>query len=63
MAPIVIGLLVSTGWLLSGAQSNFAQDWRLWLVTAIAILVMLRTSVHLLWLIAAGGVLGATGLL
>lgn len=63
MAPIVIGLLVSTGWLLSGAQSNFAQDWQLWLVTAIAILVMMRTSVHLLWLIAAGGVLGATGLL
>jgi len=25
--------------------------------------VMLRTSIHLMWLIAAGGILGAAGLL
>ena len=63
MAPIVIGLLVSTGWLLSAAHSDLAQDWKLWLVTAIATLVVWRTSIHLLWLIAAGGILGAAGLL
>jgi chromate transporter len=63
MAPIVIGLLVSTGWLLSAAHGDFAQDWKLWLVTAIATLVVWRTSIHLLWLIAAGGILGAAGLL
>ena len=32
--PIVIGLLVSTGWLLSAAHRDFAQDWKVWLVTA-----------------------------
>ena len=63
MAPIVIGLLVSTGWLLSAAHRDFAQDWKIWMVTAVATLVMLRTSIHLLWLIAAGGILGAAGLL
>jgi chromate transporter len=63
MAPIVIGLLVSTGWLLSAAHSDLAQDWKLWLVTAISTLVVWRTSIHLLWLIAAGGILGAAGLL
>lgn len=63
MAPIVIGLLVSTGWLLSAAHSDLAQDWKLWLVTAIATLVVWRTSIHLLWFIAAGGILGAAGLL
>ncbi|NBY69276.1 MAG: chromate transporter [Betaproteobacteria bacterium] len=63
MAPIVIGLLVSTGWLLSAAHLDLAQDWKIWLVTAVATLVMLRTSIHLLWLIAAGGILGAAGLL
>ena len=63
MAPIVIGLLVSTGWLLSAAHSDLAQDWKLWLVTAITTLVVWRTSIHLLWLIAAGGILGAAGLL
>jgi chromate transporter len=63
MAPIVIGLLVSTGWLLSAAHRDLAQDWKIWMVTAVATLVMLRTSIHLLWLIAAGGILGAAGLL
>ena len=63
MAPIVIGLLVSTGWLLSAAHSDLSQDWKLWLVTTIATLVVWRTSIHLLWLIAAGGILGAAGLL
>jgi chromate transporter len=63
MAPIVIGLLVSTGWLLSAAHRDLAQDWKIWMVTAVASLVMLRTSIHLLWLIAAGGILGAAGLL
>lgn len=63
MAPIVIGLLVSTGWLLSAAHLDLAQDWKIWMVTAVATLVMLRTSIHLLWLIAAGGILGAAGLL
>ena len=63
MAPIVIGLLVSTGWLLSAAHRDLAQDWKIWMVTAVATLVVLRTSIHLLWLIAAGGILGAAGLL
>jgi chromate transporter len=63
MAPIVIGLLVSTGWLLSAAHRDFSQDWKIWLVTAVATGVMLRTSIHMMWLISAGGILGAAGLL
>ena len=63
MAPIVIGLLVSTGWLLSVAQIDYAKNWKLWLLTVIATLVVTRTSIHLLWSIAAGGLVGATGIL
>jgi len=63
MAPIVIGLLVSTGWLLSAAHRNFELDWKLWLVTSISVALVMRTSLHLLWMIAAGGVLGGAGLL
>jgi chromate transporter len=63
MSPIVIGLLVSTGWLLSVAQNDYAKNWKLWLVTIVATLVVTRTSIHLLWLIAAGGLVGATGIL
>lgn len=63
MAPIVIGLLVSTGWLLSAAHRDLQQDWKLWLVTATATLLVMKTSIHLLWMIAIGGALGAAGLL
>jgi chromate transporter len=63
MAPIVIGLLVSAGWILSVAQNDYAKNWKLWLVTVVATVVVTRTSIHLLWLIAAGGLVGATGIL
>ena len=62
MAPIVIALLIATGWLLTVAHDQPARDWRLWLLTALATVVVWRTRLHLLWLIGAGAVLGAAGL-
>lgn len=62
MAPIVIALLIATGWLLSAAHNQPARDWPLWLLTACATLLVWRTKIHLLWLIGAGAVLGAFGL-
>ena len=61
MAPVVVGLILATGWLMSSAHGVAATDWPLWLVTAAAALVVWRTRVHLLWLLAAGGVLGWFG--
>ncbi len=61
MAPIVIALLVATGWLLTAAHDQPARDWRLWLLTAVATLIVWRTKLHLLWLIGAGAVLGGLG--
>jgi chromate transporter len=63
MAPIVIGLLISTGWLLTAAHSDMAESWKLWLLTGCAIALMLKTRIHVLWFIAGGGLLGATGIL
>ncbi len=57
MAPIVIALLIATGWILS-AQT---PGWVHILLTIAAALVVWRTRVHLLWMIAAGGALGAMG--
>jgi chromate transporter len=62
MAPIVIALLVATGWLLSAAHNQPATDGPLWLLTACATWLVWRTKIHLLWLIGAGAVLGALGL-
>jgi len=61
MAPIVIALLIATGWLLTATHDQPARDWRLWLLTALATLIVWRTKVHLLWLIGAGAVLGGLG--
>jgi chromate transporter len=62
MAPIVIALLIATGWLLTVAHGQPTTDWPLYLLTALATLVVWRTRLHLLWLIGAGAVLGAAGL-
>ena len=54
-------LLLVTGWLLSADHDQPTRDWRLWLLTAVATLIVWRTRIHLLWLIGAGAVLGAFG--
>ena len=62
MAPVVVGLLIATGWVLG--NSNHAGDtprWHLWLVTVVAALLVWRTRIHLLWLLGAGAALGAFG--
>ena len=61
MAPVVVGLILATGWLMSSAHGVWGTDWPLWLLTAVAALVVWRTRVHLLWLLAAGGLLGWFG--
>jgi chromate transporter len=62
MAPIVIALLVATGWILASANRNPAQDWPLWLLTVVTTLIVWRVKIHLLWLLGAGALLGWFGL-
>lgn len=61
MAPIVIALLIATGWLLTAANNQPARDWPLWLLTAISAWVVWRTQLHMLWLLGAGALAGAIG--
>ena len=61
MAPIVVALLVATGWILVASHGPVSQHWLQWLVAGITALLVWRTQIHLLWLLAAGGVLGGTG--
>ncbi|MEG2050614.1 MAG: chromate transporter [Comamonas sp.] len=62
MAPLVIGLLLATGWLLGSASGNPATDWKLWLLSGVSTLLVWRTRIHLLWLLGAGALLGAFAL-
>ena len=58
MVPLVMGLMLSAGWLLQTA-SNPSMDWRLFIMCGISMIVVLKTRVHLLWLMLGGAVLGA----
>lgn len=61
MAPVVIALLIATGWLLVASHDQPQRDWPLWLLTAATAGLVWGTRVHLLWLIGAGAVLGVMG--
>lgn len=63
MGPVVIALLIASGWTLATTNTSFAHDWPLWVVTAISTILVWRTKIPMLWLLAAGGVLGASGVL
>jgi chromate transporter len=61
MAPIVVALLIATGWVLTSSHGSSANNWPLWLATALSALVVWRTRLHLLWLLGAGALLGWQG--
>jgi chromate transporter len=61
MSPIVIGLLIATGWILATGRGYAASNWPLWLVTIVSALLVWRTKVHLLWLLGAGAFVGWMG--
>ncbi len=59
MAPLVIAMLLSTSWILGSASGHWQSDWTLWLLTLASGLLLWRTRIHLLWVLAAGALLGA----
>ncbi|EGF31198.1 Chromate transporter [Oxalobacteraceae bacterium IMCC9480] len=62
MAPIVIALLLSTGWILTASNGASMANWPLWLLSAASGIIIWRTRLHLLWLLALGALLGWMGL-
>ena len=61
MTPIVIALLVATGWILATAHGYALANWPAWAVTFVTAIVVWRTRLHLLWLLGTGAVLGWMG--
>lgn len=61
MAPIVVALLVATGWVLAIGVQPQARDAPLWALALAAAVIVWRTRIHLLWLLGAGAALGAAG--
>lgn len=59
MAPVVVGLMLATGWVLTAGSAPRAADWPLWLLATGTAALLLRTRVHLLWLLGGGALVGA----
>ena len=58
MAPLTIGLLLATGWVLAGPAAGRFGSVSL---VAATVLVMMRTKLSPMWAVAAGAVVGALG--
>lgn len=59
IAPITVGLVATTAWLLADlADHNLAG----WLITAVSGLVVWRYKLNPLWMLALGALMGALGL-
>lgn len=61
MAPIVLALLVSTSWILATHGRYQLEDGPLWVLALITAAIVVRTRIHLLWLLGAGAMLGWFG--
>ncbi|MBS1170291.1 MAG: chromate transporter [Burkholderiaceae bacterium] len=63
MIPIVSALLVASAWIIAASHNDVAKDWPLWVVSGTVMLLVWRTRLHLLWMLAAGALLGWLGLI
>ena len=61
MAPVVIGLLLATAWVLTRAHGPELANWPLWAIRAATTLLVWRTKLQLLWMLGAGAVAGGMG--
>nr|WP_315496489.1 chromate transporter [uncultured Rhodoferax sp.] len=61
MAPLVIALLVATGWILAANHKADTHHLALWAVTAVSTLIVWKTRIHILWLLGAGAIAGWMG--
>ncbi|MFM8738523.1 MAG: hypothetical protein ACKOGB_12985 [Betaproteobacteria bacterium] len=58
LAPVVVGAMLATAWILGRAPSAQDQQPWLWALAAVAAVLVWRSRVHLLVLLAGGAVAG-----
>jgi len=61
MGPAVVGLVFATGWILASIHDVPSEDCPLWLLTVATIVLILKTRIHIVWLLAAAALLGWLG--
>ncbi|NDY93117.1 chromate transporter [Ideonella livida] len=63
LAPVVVGVLGAASMLLLQGQSGGRWPEARWAVAGVVMLLVWRTKLHLLWMLAAGAALGSLGYL
>lgn len=63
MAPIVVALLMATAWVLVMGDRGAPFNGRIVALALVSMIIVWRTRVHLLWLLGAGALVGALGLI
>jgi chromate transporter len=61
MMPLVVGMVLATGWILATRDTGARYTAVPWLVTAAATLLVWKTRLHLLWMLTGGALLGICG--
>ena len=62
LMPLTLGLLMATGWVLAEPYvTDAAHRWGAIGLVAISVVVMLRTKLSPMWLVALGAVAGVLG--
>jgi chromate transporter len=59
LAPVTVGLILASGYVLTRTADH---SWGAYAVTGATLLIMLRTTIHPLWMLGAAAALGAFGL-
>ena len=55
IAPVVVGMIASSGYIIATPQ---APDWRLWMIAGGSAAALVLTKWNPLWFLAAGGAIG-----
>jgi chromate transporter len=58
MAPLTLGLLLATGWVLTAPVRD---NWGALLLLPFTVLMLLKTKISPIWLVAVGAAAGALG--
>jgi len=59
LAPVTVGLILASGYVLTRTADH---SWGAYAVTGATLLIVLRTTIHPLWMLGAAAALGAFGL-
>jgi chromate transporter len=63
LAPVVVGTMLVSSWLIVRGDFVLSHNWPTWLLALVTLLMVWLTNIHILWLLALGAAIGASGLL